>query len=229
MAYSDRRLIARLFDATQPLISPRSQLVGGQHLSAGDDIDPDLDKSKRLKLWLSRRAVYKSDFSPTPIAGPVPTPISDKAEDAWQHRADGVDVIASDTNLFQIKADWLDEPISVRGVDQAKAKAAELRGQLHFDHVGGGYYQISRGSVPIFDERHKGKDATADRIKEIEAIKPEALVVVSDDDGDIGGLEATVEALDGDVAALKLFDEDGGAIDARVHISVLRLADASDG
>jgi hypothetical protein len=125
---TDRRLIARLFKNDEKLVSARYQTVNGDELAPGDEISADLDRGLRMKLWLSRRAVYEADFRPTPVADEQPA--ADPAQDQdWQVLAHGVEAIPGDAENFFIKAEWLDETETVRGEEAAKARVEELRAE----------------------------------------------------------------------------------------------------
>lgn len=176
MAYNDRRRIARLFDNEKELVSTRSQLVAGQQLSGGDDVPEDLPHATRLKLWMSGRFAYKSDWSPTPIAGPVPSEQEIESEKAWMHRANGVEVIEGEGEIYRIDADWLDEVVIEHGAEAAKAKAEEMRESDEFsrngvsiDHKGGGYYEISAEWLDEPAEARGKDEAEAEARKIIEA------------------------------------------------------------
>lgn len=128
---SDRRLIARLFDNEKPLVSARYQTVNGTELAPGEEIPTDLDRGMRMKLWLSRRAVYADAFRPTPVAEEPEADEGDGDQTDWLVRAHGVEVTAPEAEggNYLIKADWLDEAETVHGEEAAKARAAELRAE----------------------------------------------------------------------------------------------------
>lgn len=124
---TDRRLIARLFKNDEPLVSARYQTVNGDELAPGDAISEELDRGLRMKLWLSRRAVYETDFRPTPVAPDAP--VEDATDQDWQVLAHGVEAIPGDAENFFIKAEWLDESETVRGEEAAKARVEALRAE----------------------------------------------------------------------------------------------------
>lgn len=128
---TDRRLIARLFDNEKPLVSARYQTVNGIELAPGDEIAADLDRGMRMKLWLSRRALYADAFRPTPVAEAASEDEATEGEGDWMVRAHGVEITAPEAEggNYLIKADWLDEAEAVRGEEAAKARAAELRAE----------------------------------------------------------------------------------------------------
>ncbi len=156
---TDRRLIARLFDNAEPLVSARYQPINGIEYQPGQVIDADLNHSVRMRLWLSRLAVYERDFSPTPIADAEAAQAGPEVPEAdqWMILADGVGVTIGDGENYFIKADWLNEVETVGGTEAAQARAEALRaeGRAYIAAAGGeGAEAVVTGpdGEPILDE-----------------------------------------------------------------------------
>lgn len=64
---SDRRLSPRYFDNARELVSTKFQTVNGASTSPGDTLPADLPHGMRMRLWMSRRAVYADLYAPTPV------------------------------------------------------------------------------------------------------------------------------------------------------------------
>lgn len=121
-------LIARRFDESKSLVSTRSQKVNGVQLQPGDEISPDLHKSLRVRLWLTRLACYADDYRPTAYADPKPEDVADDP-DAWKIPAHGVEVIEGENGWYGLKIDGVEEIENVHGADAAKARVEEIRAE----------------------------------------------------------------------------------------------------
>lgn len=124
----DRRLSPRYFDNTQTLVSTRYGPVAGVYLKPGQALPDDLDYRTRLSMWMSRRAVYQDNFTPTPHAEGSPD-----AEDAWMNLDRGYAVTELGGGWYAIKSATAaedDEGEKVQGADDAQGRAEDLR-QAH--------------------------------------------------------------------------------------------------
>lgn len=110
---SDRRLSPKYFAWPAALVAARQITFLGVDYSAGDDLPIDeADKGMAMRLWLSRRAVYKDDFNPTPInSAPLDKPF----------------LIENKNNgSYAVHLPWEDEPTLIKG----KKKAEEFRDKM---------------------------------------------------------------------------------------------------
>jgi hypothetical protein len=119
----DRNLSPRKFNNEADLVASRTMTVDGSVVNRGDLLPADLGHSMRLRLWMSGRALYKTDFRPTPVAGDPGTEEVEVQED------DGIAVVHSGGAWYLVSAPWLDEPEKVQGKDAAEARAEELRSE----------------------------------------------------------------------------------------------------
>ena len=141
----DRRLSPRYFDNAEPLVSTRNQMVDAHECSPGSVIPADLDHRIRLKLWMSGRAKYQRDYSPSPVA-----------EDDVVAQSGPVELKEVGSNgYYELHAPWLDEPIKVRGKGRAEKALEELRA--------GGEPQSYKG-VTISEPNNGGYEIKADWI-----------------------------------------------------------------
>lgn len=116
----DRRLSPRYFLADEPLVSTRIQTVSGHEVQPGGDIPADLEYGIRLKLWMSGRAKYRKDYSPSPVTD------QDEAEQPGEASGAAMAEVGSN-GYYEITAPWLDEPIKVRGKNKAEAILADIQ------------------------------------------------------------------------------------------------------
>lgn len=119
------RKTVRDFDKSKPLVSLRHMTVLGKSYARGDDL-PDLNLGIAQRLWLSERADYKSDYTPTPVSknleplGPedklVSTPIY-----SFEHVGGG---------HYLISGPGLGEGKRVKGKAAAKAEVERLESEI---------------------------------------------------------------------------------------------------
>lgn len=121
------------FDPAQPLVAGRRMTVQGVELNPGDPLPEDLEAGVKRRLWLIRRAHYNTDYRPTPVDESAPAAPGEASEalgeDAWMSDAQGVSVEKGAGGWYAVTAEWLEEPVRVRGEEAAKAKAEELRAE----------------------------------------------------------------------------------------------------
>jgi hypothetical protein len=151
----NRRLSPRHFDNTRRLVSTRYGPVHGTYLTPGQDVPDDLSHAVRLRMWMSRRAVYADDYSPTPTAPVVPVP-----DEGWMVAVDGWQAVALQNGWYALVPDdfdvaaaqegehGFDDVTKAHGAEAAQEQLAELR-DLHAHNgvalVGGsgGWFSIT--------------------------------------------------------------------------------------
>lgn len=162
--YIDRTF--RKFDASEPLVAKRQLTLLGEPVAKGEPIPDKVDLAVRRRLWMTRHADYKKDYTPTPEQE------THGAGKEWMDEADGVSVTEGENGWFTIHAAWLGEDgEKVRGAEAAEARAAEVREEgdtkgISYAHSGGGWYLITGPGVPE-DTKVKGEDAAKAKVKEL--------------------------------------------------------------
>lgn len=158
----DRRLSPAYFKAEEPLVATRQLTVLGVELQRGSDIPQDLDLGIRRRLWQTTRAVYKKDFTPTPV---------ESAED------EAARLVTMEGPLpggyYHINAPWMAEPEKVRGKVPAERRRDEIVAYgdpkgVFVSEAGGGWYHIDAAWLPEA-EKVQGKDEAEARADELRA------------------------------------------------------------
>lgn len=170
MPIENRRLTPSNFKPDEPLVSRRYQTIQSIEFVPGDPIHPpmegrpELPQGIRMRLWMTARAVYAKDHTPTPVMDP--------AEEA--RLAVKVEPLAG--GWYLITAPWLGEGEKVQGKDAAEARAEEIRD--YGDPKGvtvtgkdGGWFEITAAWLAE-PEKVQGHDAAEARAAEIRAEGP---------------------------------------------------------
>lgn len=115
----DRRLSPRYFQKNQQLIATRVMTIIGEPVQAGDPIPMEIDAGTRMKLWLSGRALYATDYRPTPVQEEATVVVDEEPEVAVTHVGGG---------MFLVQPSWLADGHGekVKGKEEANKRAAEL-------------------------------------------------------------------------------------------------------
>lgn len=134
----DRRLSPRYFRNEEDLLSTRNQTINGVDYQPGEVIDAGLDHGVRLKLWMSSRARYRSDYRPNRYAEDAPL-VSETPEARL--------VESGSKGYYEIIAPWLDKPIKVRGKKAAEARYAKIVAEGPPEGWGAGPAETSDGEA----------------------------------------------------------------------------------
>lgn len=154
---ADRRLAAKYFDNSQPLIATRNMTVEGNDVHAGKPLPDGLGKGLRMRLWVTRRVVYEKDYKPTPTLDPVSEIAIVDAGGGW----------------YVITAPWLPDGEKVQGKDKAEARAQELREAgdpkgVNVNGGDGGWFEITADWIAD-PEKVQGREAADERAEQLRA------------------------------------------------------------
>jgi hypothetical protein len=170
MPIEDRRLSPSNFKRDEPLVSRRYQTIQGRDVAPGDPLHPapegmdELAVGVRMRLWLTARAVYAKDHTPTPV------------ESEAEALARSVVIEPLQGGYYMITAPWLPAGEKVRGKAAAEARRDAII--AYGDPKGvtveggeGGWYQIEAAwlSEP---EKVQGQDAAEARARELRDAGP---------------------------------------------------------
>jgi len=253
---SDRRLSPRYFDNARELVSTKFQTVNGASTSPGDTLPADLPHGMRMRLWMSRRAVYADLFTPTPVEE------EPDQHDGWASLYDGWAAFALPEARWALvpesgldgngepTEDALAQAEQADTSDIAVARLTALRAAASLLTVritagAGGWYTVEAAwlAEPV---RIKGKAAAEAKRAEVEAegppegwVHPDLVPVPTEAteirEGDVVTQLAEGAALFGIRATVRAVEDgqatvvwfDGPTEDATLHELVIALADLS--
>lgn len=228
----------------RPMVAATEFLYDGVEYEAGDSFPVDDIHPRKVAAMYGARRI---NFAPEQTA---------EAETADTGPAT---IEAQPGGYYLVSAPWLDEPERIRGKAKAEARAAEINeGGEPETHHGytlaegeNGWWKITRADDPADEPvalNVQGEDNARQAVATLRAgeeladtalpaewapqepLKAGDVVLVAEDaEGDLAGLTATVDAIDGDQATLKAFVGEGDEaqlVEGTVPVEQLTIAPA---
>lgn len=110
---ANNRLAPRYFDDGRTLLWTKFTTFNGEDFAAGEKVPEGTDKGMKMRLWLSRRAAYDTDYQPVP-------------------QAEGGEITQDDFAITDLKNGYYEianpygDPVKIKGKAKAEKRAAEM-------------------------------------------------------------------------------------------------------